>query len=144
MWEIIQDLAKNGTTILLTTQNMEEADKLADRIIVIDKGKIIAEGTPDKLKSMVGSARIVVTATKDFQCAVDALGDSVQQQDKRTCTISVKADGIRSLMPLLEKLSKEGTEIESISLRQPTLDDVFLSLTGHTAEAANGGVQNGK
>jgi ABC-2 type transport system ATP-binding protein len=142
MWDIIRELASKGTTILLTTQNMEEADKLADRIIVIDKGTIIAEGTPEELKAKVGSKRIVVNVGKDFDCSHGLLGDDVLQHDTKTCMITMKVGGTDSLMKLLQRLSHEKIPVESITLREPTLDDVFLTLTGHKAEA--NGVQNGK
>jgi len=138
LWGIIKGLADNGTTILLTTQNMEEADRLADRILVIDKGKIIAEGTPDSLKAKIGNDRIVLVVEEGYSRALKLLGKKVMQHNEKTCMMSIKAEGVKALQGLLEQLSKENIEVTSIALQQPTLDDVFLTLTGHMAEVKNG------
>lgn len=140
MWEIIKDLAKSGTTILLTTQYMDEADQLADNIVVIDGGKVIAEGTPDSLKGKIGSDRLEITISKkgDFQKAQEVIDGSTLQidEDKRMLSIASKG-GAKTLQEVLEKLSAAKIEVDGISLHRPTLDDVFLSLTGHTTNQSD-------
>jgi ABC-2 type transport system ATP-binding protein len=116
MWEMVKKLVEGGTTILLTTQYMEEADQLADEIVVIDGGKVIAEGTPDELKAQVGSDRLEV-ATKS---------------------------GVGDLKQILQKLEAAKIEVESVELRRPTLDDVFLTLTGHAATLEESGTPDTK
>lgn len=136
MWKIIKNLVAEGTTILLTTQYMEEADQLADRIVVIDDGKVIAEGTADTLKSRVGSDRLELNIAKNsnFEKAKKILdGDSMQfDGEKRTISVA-STGGVRELKEVLQKLEAAEIELESISLHRPTLDDVFLTLTGHAA-----------
>jgi ABC-2 type transport system ATP-binding protein len=133
MWEIIQRLADGGTTILLTTQYMEEADQLADNIIVIDNGKVIAEGTSDALKKKIGSDRLELTiATKaGLDKARKVIkGDSLQaDSERRVISIATKA-GVGSLKQVLQQLEDANIAVESVSLHRPTLDDVFLTLTG--------------
>lgn len=134
LWGMIKKLADDGTTILLTTQYMEEADRLADNIVVIDNGKVIAEGDSNKLKSKVGSERLemVISEKSSFADAQKALkGENlkVNEQD-RTISIATK-DGVNKLREGLLKLEKAGIKVDSVSMRRPTLDDVFLSLTGH-------------
>ncbi len=136
MWELVKQLAKSGTTILLTTQYMEEADHLADRIVVIDGGKVIAEGTPDTLKSKVGSDRLEVTIAKQSSLekalkAVDGKGVQMDEE-RRTISIATKG-GVSTLKQTLQRLEDAKISIENISLHRPTLDDVFLTLTGHAA-----------
>jgi len=133
MWGIIKDLSEAGTTILLTTQYMEEADQLADNIVVIDHGKVIAEGTAKQLKAKVGSERIELTIGKksNFEQAVEAVASKHLQADPESRTLSIAAkDGVGELRKTLQELENRGIEVSGISLHQPTLDDVFLSLTG--------------
>lgn len=137
MWDIIKQIVEDGSTILLTTQYLEEADLLADKIIVIDDGKVIAGGTADQLKRRVGKERIEFTFAKksDVSKARSIVGgsDSIQADEKRG-TLSIAHDGgVRDLRMLLEKLEKQKIKVESLSLHKPTLDDVFLNLTGHEA-----------
>jgi ABC-2 type transport system ATP-binding protein len=139
MWEIIRQLVADGTTILLTTQYLEEADQLANKIAVIDHGKVIAEGTSDELKRKVGGERLELTISKksDFEAAVAAIDGKSTKSDPRRRTISMAAkQGVDQLKQALDKLEKSGVKVEGVSLHRPTLDDVFLSLTGHKATAA--------
>lgn len=136
MWEIIKKLAKGGTTILLTTQYMDEADVLADNIVVIDNGKVIAEGDANSLKAKVGSDHldIIVGKKSSLATAEGALkaDKPTVNADSRTVSIATKT-GVTKLKQVLATLEKAGVNVESVSLRRPTLDDVFLSLTGHGA-----------
>jgi ABC-2 type transport system ATP-binding protein len=138
MWNIIEQLAKSGSTILLTTQYLEEADQLANKIVVIDGGKVIAEGTADELKDKVGKERIELSFEKlaSYNKAKSIItGESVQCDEKHK-TISVAHEGgVRTLRLLLERLEKEKITVDGLSLHKPTLDDVFLQLTGHGASA---------
>lgn len=133
MWESIRKLMERGTTILLTTQYLEEADQLADRIIVIDDGGVIAEGTAAELKSKVGKDRLEVTFknTKIAQAAHKALGTTASVVNDADATISVVInDTNKDVKSVLETLSSHKLTIESLAVHKPTLDDVFLSLTG--------------
>ncbi len=140
MWAIIKKLADEGTTILLTTQHMDEADQLADKIIVIDGGKVIAEGTSDELKTKVGSDRLELTIGKksDFEAARKVIGGEALHIDSESRTVSITTkDGVSDLKQVLQRMEDAGLEVENVSLHRPTLDDVFLTLTGHTTEAIN-------
>lgn len=143
MWDIIKKLVEHGSTILLTTQYLEEADQLADRIAVIDGGKVIAEGTADQLKQGVGKERIEFTFgnESDLQKAEAVVKDSTALQvDTKRKTISMANDGgVKGLRTLLDQLESAGVHVDGLSLHKPTLDDVFLHLTGHaTTEDAVG------
>lgn len=135
MWEIINSLKEANATILLTTQYLEEADKLADRIAVIDNGKIIAQGTSAELKSQVGNERLELAIKPgDFAKAVAAMSSEDLQTDDKQKTLSLATNGsVREIKNVLDKLQSVGVGIESMTLRKPTLDDVFLELTGHRA-----------
>jgi ABC-2 type transport system ATP-binding protein len=150
MWDIIKQLVDEGTTILLTTQYMDEADQLADWIMVIDHGKVIAQGTADALKRKVGSDRLelIISKKSNFDLAQKLIeGDSKQvDSERRTVSIATRG-GVSDLNQVLQKLTKEKIEVESLSLHRPTLDDVFMTLTGHTAtkeEENQKGKKNGK
>lgn len=136
MWDMIKTLAASGTTILLTTQYMDEADRLADQVVVIDNGKVIAEGTADQLKAKVGADRleIMIAEQSDFKKAQKVIDGEALQADpqRRVVSIATKS-GVQELKRVLQRLEEARVEAESISLHRPTLDDVFLSLTGHTA-----------
>lgn len=141
MWDIIQNLVKQGTTILLTTQYLEEADRLADNVIVINGGKVIARGTPDELKNKAGRERILLNFERDsdLQKAIRATNDKTIEIDERQNSLSVSNDkGVSKLRKLLEAFEKEKIRVTGLSLSKPTLDDVFLQLTGHKAEHKNG------
>jgi ABC-2 type transport system ATP-binding protein len=140
MWEVIRDLVRGGTTFLLTTQYLEEADELADEIAVVDRGRIIAKGSADELKSRVGGERIevVVRHEPDISPVTDALrrlgeGDYFVDQNARQVTIPSN-EGVQKLLRIGQALGETGVVFDDIGLRRPTLDDVFLALTGHSAE----------
>ncbi|NEK94872.1 ATP-binding cassette domain-containing protein [Modestobacter muralis] len=142
MWEFIADLVHDGTTILLTTQYLEEADRLADRMVVIDKGRVIARGTADELKAQVGGERLELTVRTAEQLAAVSealrpLAHGELQADPQTRRLSVPVTGgTDTLAEALRRLSGVRAEILDIGLRRPDLDDVFLTLTGHSAEDA--------
>src|SRR6266542_3673888 len=133
MWEIITNLLAGGTTILLTTQYLEEADQLADRIVVIDGGKVIAEGTPSALKSRDGNDRLELTFHDDVSVgrAVAELGEVVIDSNakERSATVVI-TDPSSDVRRALDILAKAGIVVQSLAVHKPTLDDVFLSLTG--------------
>jgi ABC-2 type transport system ATP-binding protein len=133
MWEIIKQLMADGTTILLTTQYLEEADQLADQIVVIDGGKVIAQGTAAQLKSKVGKDRLELTFKDDaaFQQARKTLGKAIVDHDAKDFVVStVISDTNKDVKGILEKLDTANVAIASMAVHKPTLDDVFLSLTG--------------
>lgn len=137
IWDIIKKLMAKGTTILLTTQYLDEADKLADKIAVLDHGKIIAQGTANELKAMVGKERLEVTIDKDsdFAKAKNAITGDSKEIDEDERKISITTEGtVADLKRVLDAMATAGVEVETFSLHKPTLDDVFLKLTGHTAE----------
>lgn len=139
MWDIIKKLVADGSTILLTTQYLEEADILADRIVVIDGGKVIAEGTSDELKSKVGKerAQFVMSNQKDFDTAKEIFASKGLQTNEQNRSISLPhVGGVKSLRQMLDKLEESKIKVESLSLNKPTLDDVFMQLTGHQATKA--------
>lgn len=144
MWEMIKKLVSNGTTILLTTQYMDEADYLADKILVIDNGKVIAQGTPDELKAHVGSDRLEISIKQknDFSRAQEIVQDQDFQIDNSRRIISISTrDGTKKIKEMLQRFEDSEIEVSGVSLRRPTLDDVFLSLTGN---ATNGEGNNGR
>lgn len=136
MWGIIEQLVAGGTTILLTSQYMDEADYLADKIVVIDNGKVIAQGTADTLKKRIGSERLELTIAKsgNFEMAVKVVdGKSLRSDSKRRTISMATKGGVQELHQILSRLEKAQIAVESASLHKPTLDDVFLTLTGRAA-----------
>ena len=143
MWELIGELVREGTTTLLTTQYLEEADLLADRIAVIDHGSVIAEGTPEELKQRMAADRIEIEVhdIADVPAAVEALwplcadGCKVRNRE-RTVTLPIN-DGAHLVPEVVRAMDAAGVAIDDVGTRRPTLDDVFLNLTGHRAEENN-------
>ncbi|WP_024793103.1 ATP-binding cassette domain-containing protein [Tomitella biformata] len=142
MWAVIRDLVRDGSTVLLTTQYLEEADRLADDIVVIDQGTSIAHGTADQLKDQFGADRIelVVADPAHLGAArrvLETVSGGTAQVDEDSRELSVPAvEGAASLMDALRQLDAEKIAVSDIGLRRPTLDDVFLTLTGHATEKA--------
>jgi len=142
LWEAIRELVSDGTTLLLTTQYLEEADRLADDIAVIDGGRLIAEGTADELKAKVGGDRLELRVTDrgQVQAAADAiagLGSGTPQLTPESGQVTLPIGGGASILPeVVRRLDAAAIGITDLALRRPTLDDVFLALTGHAAEAA--------
>jgi ABC-2 type transport system ATP-binding protein len=140
LWEVITDLVADGTTVLLTTQYLEEADQLAEEIVVIDHGKVIAQGSSDTLKDQVGGDRleVVIEDPAQMDAAAQALrtvatGEvTVNREDRRV--IAPVVGGSLTLVDAVRALDNAHIAIADVALRRPTLDDVFLTLTGHTAE----------
>ncbi|MER6144088.1 ATP-binding cassette domain-containing protein [Streptomyces sparsogenes] len=140
LWEVIQELVAGGTTLLLTTQYLEEADHLAHDICVIDHGRVIARGTSDQLKARTGGERVevVVHERAHIPVAEEVLrgfgkGEISVRRHTREVTVPV-VGGAKLLAEVIRELDARGVEIDDIGLRRPTLDDVFISLTGHGAE----------
>jgi ABC-2 type transport system ATP-binding protein len=142
MWEEIQELARGGSTVLLTTQYMEEADRLADDIVVIDRGRKIAHGTSDALKAQIGGERVevVLANSADIPTAESILTaahcDSVRVDEQARRLTAAVTNGPSALSHVLQRLAEKSLPVVDVGLRRPTLDDVFLSLTGHVAEEA--------
>jgi ABC-2 type transport system ATP-binding protein len=140
LWEVIEDLVAGGTTVLLTTQYLEEADYLADDIVVIDHGAVIAQGTANELKAGLGATVIEVgfrdDAAADAACSLLASVGAVERDGKRVNLSVTGEDGAGSMLRMVRVLDEARMEPATLTLHEPTLDDVFLSLTGHAAEVA--------
>ncbi|MGK3208297.1 ATP-binding cassette domain-containing protein [Amycolatopsis sp. MEPSY49] len=141
-WGVIKELVADGTTVLLTTQYLEEADQLADSIVVIDHGRVIARGTADELKAQIGGERLelVVASPADLPATLAVLrevGTGEPSGDDHTRRAEILVDtGPKALIEALRRLDGQGIAVQDVALHRPTLDDVFLSLTGHGAEEA--------
>ena len=138
MWGIIRELVANGVTIFLTTQYLEEADQLADRIAVLDQGRLVAQGTPGELKHQVPGShvRLRFTDAAELDAAARVLTDSTR--DDENLTLQVPSDGgAKSLRALLNELDQHSIDVEEFSAHTPDLDDVFLALTGHASTEEN-------
>ncbi len=140
LWEVIRQLVARGTTVLLTTQYLEEADQLADDIVVIDHGRAIAQGTAEQLKREVGGERIEVTVMGATEVATArrvltdvAVGEIQVDEQSRTVCAPIRG-GAPVLTRVLRQLDADGVAVLDVGLRRPTLDDVFLTLTGHVAD----------
>jgi ABC-2 type transport system ATP-binding protein len=137
MWSIIRDLVADGVTVFLTTQYLDEADQLADRVAVLDQGRLVAEGTPDDLKRQIPGThvRLRFTTVAELDAAARLFADSVR--DDEALSLQVPGDGgTTTLRALLDRLDEYSLSAEQFSVHTPDLDDVFLALTGHAAEAA--------
>jgi ABC-2 type transport system ATP-binding protein len=140
MWDVIANLVADGTTVLLTTQYLEEADLLANQIAVVDHGRVIARGTSDELKAQVGGERLEVTVARgsDLDAAARALSpyasSDLRVDSMHRRVIVPVTEGARLLAAVIRDLDVAGVQLDDLALRRPTLDDVFLTLTGHAAE----------
>jgi ABC-2 type transport system ATP-binding protein len=150
LWEVLRELVADGTTLLLTTQYLEEADQLADNIVVIDRGTVIAEGTPLQLKDQSGAAALVVTVSRaqDLEAAQALMRPHVRELhvDQGARQLTAPAEGLGHMTRVAGIFDESGIVLDDIGLKRPSLDDVFLHLTGHRAEdreaEATGDTQN--
>jgi ABC-2 type transport system ATP-binding protein len=140
VWRIVRDLVDDGVTILLTTHYLEEADQLADRVAVLDRGRLIAEGSPDELKRLIpgGSIRLEFADARALASAARALPAATR--DDEALTLRIPSDGrADSVHDVLDRLGDDSIEVERVSVQSPELDDVFLALTGEPGDAEQEG-----
>jgi ABC-type multidrug transport system ATPase subunit len=142
LWDMIRELVSDGTTVLLTTQYLEEADRLASRIAVVDDGRVIANDTPQRLKSELGDTIVEMgfrgdgRADRALALMRQGLGDRVEREGD---TLRITSDqGARILFDVFRALDAQDLEPDTVAVREPSIDDVFLSLTGHRAESRDG------
>jgi ABC-2 type transport system ATP-binding protein len=142
LWEVLRGLVRDGTTLLLTTQYLEEADQLADEIIVIDKGKVIASGTPTQLKDQAGEAAVVLTLTHasdiDEAARLMRTCSTEVHVDHAARRLTAQAGGLADMSRIGTVFAESGIAVDDLGLKRPSLDDVFLHLTGHRAEPTEG------
>jgi ABC-2 type transport system ATP-binding protein len=134
MWDIVRELVADGVTIFLTTQYLEEADRLASRIALLDAGRVVAEGTPAELKRRVsgGTVRLEFGAPAQLERAAATIGDGVVRDDDGLA-LQIPSDGsVHGLRTLIDRLDSAAIEVDALSVRSADLDDVFLSLTGRS------------
>ncbi len=140
LWDLIEELVDEGTTLLLTTQYLEEADRLARQLVVVDHGKVISRGTPDELKAQLGGDVLELHLEDPGKIRVvleqlEGLGSAPATIDEKTGLISLTVgEDTGAVVEALRRLDRERVQLRDLSLRKPTLDDVFLTLTGHTAQ----------
>ena len=138
LWDVLRGLVRDGTTLLLTTQYLEEADQLCDDIVVIDHGTVIASGTPTQLKDQAGAASVVLTLTEsaDLERAEALLRTCSAEVyvDPSARRVTAPAQGLEDMTRIAHAFAESGIRVDDLGLRRPSLDDVFLSLTGHRAE----------
>ncbi len=135
MWQIVQELVKEGTTIFLTTQMLDEADRLADRIALLDRGKLVAEGSPQELKKLVPGGYVTLTFADvpSLEAAIGILGNPPADRD--VLSVNVPSDGsMESLKGLLDKFGDQSIDVENLSIHSPDLDDVFFALTDRSVD----------
>ena len=142
LWDVLRDLVRDGTTLLLTTQYLDEADQLADDIVVIDKGRIIAQGTPLELKNQSGAASLVVTVSRHDKVheAAELLRGSVEGEvhvDSDARKLTAPGGDVAALTRVATRLDDAQIEVDDLGMQRPSLDDVFLALTGHRAEESS-------
>jgi ABC-2 type transport system ATP-binding protein len=138
MWSIVRELVADGVTIFLTTQYLDEADQLADRIAVLDQGRVVAQGTPDDLKRQIPGTHVQLRFTTVAELDAAARVLSYATRDDEALTLQVPGDGgTKSLRALLDRLDEYSLSAEEISVHTPDLDDVFLALTSHSTEVVS-------
>ena len=140
LWDVLRELVSEGTTLVLTTQYLEEADHLADEIVVVDKGRVIAGGTPTQLKDQAGQASVVVTLTRaedlDEAAALMRSQSPEVHVERNSRRLTAQAGGLGDMTRIAAVFESSGIEIDDLGLARPSLDDVFLHLTGHRADPA--------
>jgi ABC-2 type transport system ATP-binding protein len=140
LWEVLRELVSEGTTLVLTTQYLEEADHLADEIVVVDKGRVIAAGTPTQLKDQAGRASVVVTLTRaaDLDQAAELMRSQSPEVhvERGSRRLTAQAGGLGDMTRIAAVFEQSGIELDDLGLTRPSLDDVFLHLTGHRADPA--------
>src|SRR4051812_14067911 len=140
LWAVLRELVDEGTTLVLTTQYLEEADHLADEIVVVDKGKVIAAGTPTQLKDQAGQASVVVTLTNaadlDEAAALMRAHSPEVHVERGSRRLTARAGGLGDMTRIAAVFQSSGIDLDDLGLARPSLDDVFLHLTGHRAETA--------
>ena len=139
LWREVRLLNDDGTTVFLTTQYLEEAEQLADRVGIIDRGHIVAEGTPDELKGRVGEPRLHVELIDPLRNAdaIAAIASHGHCSERESGGLVLRTpEGARAIAPVIRALDEAGIEVDAIEVEEPTLDDVFLAVTGHTAAEA--------